>query len=454
MKNLSLKNITSVCGGEYIGPAEMLDAEICAVTTDSRSVSSGCMFAAIPGSRVDGHDYIRSALNSGALCALVQRVPEGCTGPVIKVPSVRKALQDLAAFYRSQFDIPIIGITGSVGKTTAKEMIASVLSQRFCVHKTEGNLNNELGVPLTIFGLRPEHTAAVIEMGISDFGEMSRLAAIVRPTHALYTIIGHSHLEFLGDRRGVLKAKSEMLPFVSEKGTVFVNGDDDLLQGMVCSRKKCTFGLGKECDVRAEDIKADGNGCTQCTIVCGERKIRCSIPAYGDHMIYAALEGAAVGIALEESSEEIAAGIAQYQTVGHRGRIVKTDKYTIIDDCYNANPTSVASAIRSMGKLEGRKICILGDMLELGNDADKLHAQIGTLAAESGVSLVLTCGELSKHIAESAKGLGMHFDSRDELINSLPKLITAGDIILVKASHSMQFDKITAALESMGQNAL
>lgn len=446
MRNLTIKNIIAACGGEYTGDIAALNTEVSAVTSDSRALEPGCLFAAIPGERVDGHDYIAAALNGGALCAIAQRVPEGVGGNLILVRDTVTALQDIAAFYRQQFDIPVIGVTGSVGKTTAKEMTAAVLGQKYHVHKTAGNFNNELGVPLTIFGLREEHTAAVIEMGISHFGEMRRLGRIVRPDYALYTIIGHAHLEFLESRRGVLKAKTELLPFLTGKGAVICNGDDDLLAALDCSRPKLTFGLGPVNDVRAENIVSTGDGGTACDIVRGERRFAVHIPAYGEHMVYAALEAAAIGMELGLTDGEIIRGIGDYETVGHRARVLKTESITVIDDCYNANPTSTASAIRSLSRLEGRKVCILGDMLELGGDAAELHRGIGELCGELGIGLVLTNGSLAREISRGAAENGKHFEEKSELMDALPGLIRRGDCVLVKASRSMRFEEIAELL--------
>lgn len=451
MKNLTLKNIAAACHGVLTGAQGREDREISFVTTDSREAGADCLFAAIAGSRVDGHDYIPGVLEKkGALCVLAERLPEGCDGPAVTVPSVPAALQELAGFYRRGFDMPVIGITGSVGKTTAKEMLYAVLSQKYRVHKTPGNFNNELGVPLTLFGLREEHTAAVVEMGISDFGEMTRLTRMVRPDHALFTVIGHSHLETLGSRDGVLRAKSELLQCVPETGTVFYNGDDDLLPTLDCGgRRAVTFGLGAGCDLRAENVRTLENGFTSCEIVSGARRIAVEIPAYGGHMVYAALAATAVGMELGLTDPEIARGIGRYEGAGHRSRMVRTGKITLIDDCYNANPTSTASAIRSLSSLPGRRVCVLGDMLDMGEQSETLHRDTGRLCAACGIELVLTCGEMAAFISTEAGSHARHFDSRAELIAALPELIRPGDAVLVKASHSMRFDEVCTALEKL-----
>ncbi len=237
MKNLTIENVLRACGGRWLGNDDVLPTELSAVATDSRALTPGCLFAAIPGERADGHDFIAQTFDNGAVCALCQRVPEGVSGNLILVPDTVAALQAAAAFYRAQFDIPVIGITGSVGKTTAKEMTASVLGQRFRVHKTAGNYNNDLGVPITLFGLNETHEAAVVEMGISHPGDMERLADTVRPTMALYTVIGHAHLEYLKSREGIFAEKTVLNSRLPGDGFVLCNGDDDLLSAMRCRQR-------------------------------------------------------------------------------------------------------------------------------------------------------------------------------------------------------------------------
>ncbi len=448
MTGISVKKAAEIVNGRLYGE-DNADTEIKSVVIDSRKAGQGSLFAAIKGERVDGHDYICKAFEQGAVCCLAQRVPEGASGSVIVVEDVENALKTLAAYYRSCFDIPVIGITGSVGKTTCKEMISSVLSQKFKVHKTEKNLNNELGVPLTIFGLEPEHEVAVIEMGISDFGEMTRLAKMVKPTMAVYTLIGHAHLERLINREGVLRAKTEMVGFMPKTGTLFLNGDDDLLSKYECGLETVLYGTQENSDVIAQNIVRDSEGIS-CDIVCSDRKIHASVPAYGSHMVYAMLQGAALGIKFGLSDEEIIKGIESFETVGRRANVTQTGFVTLIDDCYNANPDSVKSAIDSLKASIGRKVCILGNMLELGSDTEKLHEDIGRYAAENSVELLLTVGGLSEFTSRGAKSIKtLNFKSNAELIDKLPELLQRGDIVLVKASHSMKFEEISEAIKLM-----
>ncbi|CCX71771.1 uDP-N-acetylmuramoyl-tripeptide--D-alanyl-D-alanine ligase [Firmicutes bacterium CAG:555] len=447
MRGLSVSDAAAIVGGELHG-SDNSDSEILGVAIDSRKVEAGFMFAALKGERVDGHDYMNKAFELGAACCIAERVPENVTGTVIVVPNVAAALKTLAEHYRKRFDIPVIGIAGSVGKTTAKEMVASVLSRKYNVLKTEKNLNNELGVPLTIFRIEPEHEVAVIEMGISDFGEMSRLAKMVRPTMAVYTLIGHAHLERLHDRSGVLKAKTEMLDYMPDDSTLFLNGDDDLLSTLDCRQRKVLYGTCANADVKAENICSDRLNELSCDIVSGERRIHVTVPSYGSHMVYAALEGAAVGIEMGLTDDEISADIAAYETVGRRANVIDTGYITLVDDCYNANPDSVMCAIDSLKTINGRKVCILGDMLEMGENKEELHTQVGRYASDNGVDLLLTVGELSRYTCTAAEEISsLHFETNAELISKLPELIKKGDTVLVKASHSMKFDEISEALK-------
>ena len=448
MREMTISRAAAVCGGRLCGEGDF-GAELGSVVIDSRAVSAGDFFVAYKGERVDGHDYISAAFDRGAVCCLAQRVPEGETRPRLLVPDVQTALEQICAEYRRDLRLPVIGITGSVGKTSAKEMISAVLSQRLNVLKTDKNLNNQIGVPMTISRIRPEHQAAVVEMGISGFGEMSVLAKIARPDMAVFTLIGHAHLEFLHDLDGVLRAKTEMLDFMADDAPVLINGDDEKLRGLQCRQKKISFGLGENCDVRAENIRLGESGETFCDIVYGERRIPVEIRAYGRHMIYAALEGAAVGLLMGLSDGEIVKGVASFETVGRRAAVCDTGFITLIDDSYNANPDSVKCGIDSLMKMPGRHVCILGDMLELGEGSGEMHFDVGRYAGEKGAELVLTSGPLSRETCRGAGERGRHFATREELIAALPGLIQKGDRVLVKASLGSRFDQISEALKEL-----
>lgn len=440
MRDMTIFSAARAAGGRVTGCGQ--DAPLSGGVIDSREAGPGLMFCALPGERADGHEYMRSALEKGAACCLATHVPEGVTGPVILVDDVRSAMAKIAGACRDRLGIPVVGITGSSGKTTAKEMCAAVLSQKYNTLKTEKNFNNELGVPLTLFRIGPEHGAAVVELGINHFGEMSRLGAMAKPDIAVYTLIGRSHLEALGDLDGVLRAKGELVEHMPPDGMLIVNGDDEKLAAWRPARRKLTFGLGEGCDVRGVGFAPRGAEGSALTVLAGERRIEIFLPAYGRHLAYAALAAAAVGIELGLSDGQIAAGAADYAPVGRRARIIETPSLTVIDDCYNANPDSVKMAIASAGALGGRLVCILGDMLELGEQSEQMHREVGEAARAAG-ALLLTAGERS-----AAMG-GEHFASKAELISALPRLLKRGDRVLVKASHSMAFEEISDALRAL-----
>lgn len=448
MKNMTLERAVKACGGRLCGENKF-DCELGHVIIDSRAVNEGDLFVAYKGEKVDGHDYISAAFDRGAACCLAERVPEGETRPIILVPDVQEALELICAEYRRTLRLPIIGITGSVGKTSAKEMISSVLSSRLYIHKTDKNLNNQIGVPMTISRIKPQHEAAVIEMGISGFGEMSRLAAMARPDIAVFTVIGHAHLEFLHDLNGVLKAKTEMLDYMADDALVIMNGDDELLRDFHCRQRKMYFGLSDGCDIRAQNVRPGENGSTDCEIISGNRHISAHIPAYGRHMVYAALEGAAVGMAMGLTDAEIEQGIAAYETVGRRGAVTDTGFITLVDDSYNANPDSMKCGIDSLVQMPGRHVCILGDMLELGENSGNMHFDVGRYAAEKGIELCITSGTLASEICRGAGEKGIHFSNNSELIAALDKYIKKDDVILVKASRGAHLEEVAEALKTM-----
>ena len=446
MDGMTIQAAAQACGGRISGEGDR-DQPLGRIVIDSRTVQPGDLFAAYRGEHVDGHAYIAAAFARGAACCLAERIPEGETRPILLAPDVQRAVEQIAAADRATLQLPVIGITGSVGKTSAKEMIAAVLSQRLRVLKTEGNFNNQIGVPMTVSRITAEHEAAVVEMGISGFGEMTQLARIARPTAAVYTVIGSAHLEFLHDRDGVLRAKGEMLDEMDADAPVFVNGDDDKLRTLRCRQRTIRFGLSPDCEVRAEKVRLLPKGHTACDIVADERRIPVEIPAFGRHMIYAALAGASVGLSFGLTDAEIAAGIAAYETVGRRAAVTDTGCLTLIDDCYNANPDSCRSGIDSLLQLTGRPVCIFSDMLELGEDAPAMHAAIGRYAKERGVALLLGFGPLTEETVKAAGGI--HYVNREALIADLSRQLRRGDAVLVKASRGMQLEAVSEAIKNL-----
>lgn len=456
MKHMTLRRIAQVCGGVYHGTEEAAEREVESITTDSRQAEEGCLFVAVKGERVDGHDFIPAVFEKGALCVIAEQEPEDAKGAWIQVESSLQAIKDMAEFYRQQLDIRVVGITGSVGKTSTKEVIASVLSEKYCVLKTLGNFNNELGLPLTVFRLREEHQVAVLEMGISDFGEMHRLSKIARPDVCVMTNIGQCHLEFLKDRDGILRAKSEIFDYLAEDGAVILNGDDDKLAGIreVKGIRPVFFGVESGREIYADEIEPEGLKGIRCRIHAGEESISVLIPIPGYHMVLNALAATAVGITLDLTMEQIRAGIEKLQPLGGRFHVIEKGKMLIIDDCYNANPVSMKASLDVLKDAEHRKVAILGDMFELGENAAELHASVGCHAAENEINLLICTGEASRHMAEAAFQTGgcgevLQVPTLAALLEVLPKLVKEDDTILVKASHGMHFEKVVARLQEI-----
>ena len=453
MKNFTVRDAVKATGGRYFGTEAQLDGVISAAASDSRKVGEGTLFVAYPGARVDGHDFMADCLKKGAPVCLSQREPKDESEmPCIVVESTLAGIARLAGWYRAQFDIPVIGITGSVGKTTAKEMIWAVLNQKYRTHKNRMNFNNEISLPLMILEMPEDSQSAILEMGINQFGEMTRLARMVQPDAMVFTNIGDAHLEFLGDRAGVLRAKTEVFATMPADGLAVLNGDDEQLRAYEAPVRTLTFGMGTHNDFYARDVENLAGDGMRFTICHHDREFAAHVPAFGIHMAYAALMGAAVGWSQGLTDAEIAAGIAAYETVGNRAKLIPANGFTILSDCYNANPNSTASALDSLCTLKGRNICILGDMLELGPDTLKLHAATGEKAVTAGCALVIACGELSRATCEGAKlagGNALHFENKQALIDALPGLIQKGDNVLVKASHSMAFEDVVAVLEKL-----
>ena len=448
MFGMTIADAAAVCGGSVHGKGNY-NTELTSVIIDSRIAAPGALFIAYRGEKADGHDYIASAFEKGASCALAEYVPENAYGPVIVCNDVQEALEKIMAAFREKITVPVLGITGSVGKTTGKEMVSAVLAQKYCVHKTSGNFNNTIGVPITLGGVMREHEAAVIEMGINHFGEMSHLGAMVKPDLMLYTRIGHAHLEFLQDLSGVFQAKTEVLPFMKEDAPVIYNGDDPYQAPLGQRVNSVSYGRGENCDVRAADVAVDEKGCISCRISYINRSFPVRLNAFGEHMLSAALEGAAAGFALGLSDEEIVAGIASYQTVGRRFAFEDTGSVRLIDDCYNANPDSVMSSVTSLMDLGGRHVCILGDMLELGHNTEQMHREVGRFAKEKGVECLIACGELCRHTAEGFGAGALYFEDKQAMMAALPALIQKEDAVLVKASLRSNFAEVSEAIKKL-----
>ncbi len=449
MKYFTLKQFADACHAQFYGPEELLEQEIRGVVQDNRLIEPGFLFVAIVGERVDGHRFIPEVYEKGALCALSQQKLENPVGPYLLVKDTLQALREAAEAYRLTLTIPIIGVTGSVGKTSTKEMIASILSQKYCVLKTPGNLNNEIGLPLTIFQIDACHEAAVLEMGMNHFGEMHRLSKIARPTCCVLTNIGTAHLEFLGSRDGIFQAKCEIFDYAAPDAAVFVNGDDDKL--IALSDRATSFGLGEDNCVRADRIEKLGLNGVRCRISTDSFDFTVTIPLPGVHMVYNALAGTCVGLSLGLSADEIREGIEALRPLPGRSNILHTPHYTLLDDCYNASPASMMESLNILEDTKSRKVAILGDMGELGEQSPELHASVGRHIGTLHIDLLVTIGDKSRKIHEAAVTAApqthcIHFSDLEGFLEGKDPLLKDGDAVLIKASHAMGFEKIVEAL--------
>lgn len=450
---MTLENITRACSGIYVGDEALKNKIITGVEKDSRLIENGFLYLPFVGTKVDGHDFIQQVFEKGALCTLSEKTLDNPAGPYIQVDSVARALKDIAEFYREQLDCKIIGITGSVGKTSTKEIIASVLQEKFDVLKTEGNYNNEIGMPLTILKIRENHQIAVIEMGISDFEEMHRLAKVSKPDVCVITNIGTCHLENLGDRDGVFKAKTEMFDYAASDCFTVLNGDDDKLSNVdrVNGSKPVFFGIDTDRDVMALKYKADGILGTDVTIKYFDKEFETHIPIPGFHMIYNAMAATCVGAHFGMTLNEIDKGIRNLKAIGGRNNIFKNNGVVVIDDCYNANPMSMEASLNVLSQADGRTVAILGDMFELGANEVELHRQVGSVAKALNIDSVICIGNLAKYIAETARnesGMTTYFESKADFEEHINEYIKEGDTVLIKASNGMKFNTIVRILEN------
>ena len=443
MKEFTLGEIASACGGKLVCADGCVTKTISNVVIDSRKVTEGSLFVAIKGERTDGHNYIIKAYDMGAVCVLCEH-PADYDEPYILVDSTTRAIRDIAEHYRSMFH-----------KTTCKTLyhkfakIASVLSCEYVVHKTQGNFNNELGVPLTLLAMPEDTEVAVIEMGINHFGEMTRLSKMVRPTVCVLTNIGCCHLENLIDRDGVLKAKTEMFKYKSDDAEIIVNGDDDKLATVTEAAYR--FGIGSGNDFFAEDIVNSGENSVSFTLCHDGKKYPAAVPALGTYMVTNALAAAAVGTALNMEMSEIIEGFGGYTAVGGRSRLVETELLKVIDDCYNANPNSVKAALDTLTSMKcKRRVAVLGDMKELGENEVSLHREVGEYVSKSGIDVLVTVGELAKNIADAADVAEKYsFTTLEEALDELDTIVHKDDTVLVKASHSMHFEQIVHFFEQL-----
>lgn len=446
MLPLQIREIALACKGEAHG-----EAQITGVCIDSRKITPGCLFIAIKGDRFDGHDFIGKACEEGTAAVMMHRdVP--CDCPFVKVDDTREALLRLAGYYRQFFQIPVVGLTGSVGKTTTKEMTAAVLSKRYKTLKNEGNLNNEIGMPMTAFGLDLSFGAAVFEMGMSGFGEISRMARAAAPTVGIITNIGVSHMEQLGSRENILRAKLELLDGLEPYAPLILNGDDPLLAGaQIEGHPVFYYGVEQErCRIRAQEITQTDH-LLSFTVSYGYGSVRVQMPVVGMHFVYDALAAFTAGLILGVAPQAAAQALGEYEPSGMRQRVRQVNGVTILEDCYNASPDSMRAAIKALRMLDAKRhIAVLGDMLELGALSKEAHAQIGEFAAQQGVNLLFAYGPESAQTVRAAKEAGVPqcFYAADQngLLEDLLHTLQKGDAVLFKASRGMRLEKLIAAI--------
>ena len=448
MKELTLKQIADWCGGKVSARFEHL--RVSRMQSDSRKVRSGDLFVALKGAKADGHDFAETAINHGAVAALVSR-PISEKLPSIEVEDTLRAYGEIAAGYRKLTGVKVVGITGSVGKTTTKEMTASVLEAAYHTAKTEGNHNNNLGLPMTIMDM-PENTeVAVLEMGMNHSGEMEYLSDIARPDLAIITNIGTMHIEHLGTREGILQAKLEIMRGMPDDGAGVFNGDEPLLWNIraIGKHKKYYYGIENHaCDVTATDIVELDVGVRFVVHGFGQQ-FELFVPMLGRHAVYNALAATTVGLLLGVKPEQIQARFSSFHNTGMRQKIYVKNGVTIIEDCYNAGPESTEAALDVLAgiKTDGRRIAVLGDMLELGNRSAAEHYRIGRLAVGKA-DLLLTYGEHSVRTLTGAITGGMnpkntdHFDTHEDMAHMLKMRVSEGDVVLFKGSRGMRMEKV------------
>ena len=463
MEPMTIQEIIQAVGGRVLGETPDPALQIPRVETDSRTIHPGSLFIPLVGERFDGHAYINAALEGGAAACLTQRERESyLPGKIyIKVDSTQRALRDLAKYYKSKFPIPIVALTGSVGKTTTKDMVAAVLGERFQVLKTEGNLNNDVGVPMTLLRLNHTHQIAVLELGMNHAGEIDYLSELAEPDVALITNIGDSHIEFFGSRENILKAKSEIFHHTKAHCLAVLNGDDPLLRTLAGQLPYTISwcGKGENCQYRATDIESDRRSRMTCQVHTPRGSFPVEIPALGEHMIYPTLMALAVGEHFGLTRQELTDGVLHFAPTKMRMDILhRQDGITILNDTYNANPQSMRAAVEVLANTKGEyKVAVLGDMFELGPLAPALHAGVGEFLGKAGVDCLVAVGTLAKHIYDAAQSAPVpecyYCPSKAEALDTLKGVVKPNATILVKASRGMAFEELVEYLKGLTQPA-
>ncbi|MHC1747400.1 MAG: UDP-N-acetylmuramoyl-tripeptide--D-alanyl-D-alanine ligase [Cellulosilyticaceae bacterium] len=448
---LLIDQIIDAIGGKCLNTPSVGNNLVTSISIDSRNILLDSLFIPIKGDNFDGHKFISSVFEKGAIATLTQEervVDERIY--TIYVEDTKKALLRLASYYRTLFEIPVIAVTGSVGKTSTKDLIAATLSGKYTVHKTEGNFNNEIGLPLTLFGLNKTHDVAVIEMGMNHFGEIHKLSLTAKPDIAVITNIGVSHIENLGSQQGILTAKLEILDGLSDEGLLVLNGDDPLLQTVQMENGRLIkYGRNHDNTYYAENV-IQSEDAISADITTPKEHYAVHIATLGEHMIANALAAIAVAEHLGLSKDEILRGLASYSPSKMRmNKMQYPNSLTIIDDTYNASPDSMKAALKVLSdcKSSGKKIAVLGDMFEMGEHAPNLHEEVGKCIFNYNIDVVCTIGNLAKHIAMGARQLQghtivKHYETQQEFLDNISQVVSANDTILFKASRGMHFEKL------------
>lgn len=444
-----------------LGVRGLIHRQFDGISTDTRKIKPGMIFLALAGENFDGHNFLMQAVEKGAAAVVVNAafdVPEEVERQVtvFAAEDTLKAYQAIGRLWREKFDIPVIAITGSNGKTTTKDLTAAVLSGKYKVLKTEANFNNEIGLPLTLLNLRPEHEAAVVEMGMRGLGQIAELVAIAEPNVGVVTNVGETHMELLGSLENIARAKGELPEGIPADGKVILNADDVLVAAMAKKTKAqvITFGLKNEATVYAKDVVFDNAGFTKFTVVMPIGTLDLQLPILGMHNVYNALAGIAVGYSQGFTAAEIAAGLANYQATKMRFEAIEFNGMHLINDAYNASPMSTKAALENLKIVaQGRKILVMGDMFELGNVEETAHRNIGLWAADLQLDAVFTRGELTRFTAEEARDKGVKevaaFASHEDLAQYLKQYLQPGDTVLFKGSHGMHMEKVIELLKEL-----
>ena len=457
MEALTLRQLLEAVNGTLLGEYDELDTTFVNVCTDSRSVTEGCLFLPLQGERFDGHGFINSALEAGAVGCLTARDRDSYLPGkfYVKVRNTQRALRDLACYYKNLFPIPYIAVTGSVGKTTTKDMVAAVLSNKFKVLKTEGNFNNDIGLPLTILRLDRSHEICVLEMGMDHAGEIDYLSEIVEPDVALITNIGDAHIENLGSREAIFHAKCEVFAHLKKDGLAVLCGDDEMLITLrdKLEQKTVFVGGSEGLDYVAYDLQSEDNH-LNCMIRTPGSQFGASIPALGNHMIYPTLMAVAVAEHFGMAPDQIVQGIRAFLPTKMRMNLIRCPgDIVILNDAYNANPQSMRAAAAVLGDAhDRRRVAVVGDMKELGPNSQLFHRAVGGYFAEAGIDRLIAIGDLARYMAEGAREAGLdnaaYYPTMEKAQDALRRELRSGVTILVKASRSMAFEKIVDFLQA------